>query len=475
MGRTVTAQLAWPDLGALLKEPVEPAASLMSLITYQAPLSLVPLPEPLMVTEEELALVGTSGTAIALSGGSPDFIVDDDLVECPDATFTTAAGIQLAVASPLVPPGSRIRVCPGLYTPVNIPAGKDFLTLEAPRQHGQATQCQAALVPDPTKDAIVDAMGSPAIGFNILANGTTIFGFTVQNTANNPGIFTSSLASGHRLLSNVVQQNTIGLYLNSSGVFDTLVSHNCFRLNIRPGAAGGNGIYSDQGLRNARVNENYFTGNPSASMVFALNQQDIVIDHNDIVDDAGTIVLVSTQNALVEFNHLIRHGGSGVFLGGAVSDTVIRFNRMDDGSTGINSNVQFAATPNEVRIEKNHIRGGTNDGIRLNNTDNSTVSGNKVEGKARDGIRLQNDSNMNAVNNNLSRDNGRDGIRVESPTSTPTPSAQSSANTIEMNKMLGNVEHDCHDDTTGAGTAGTANFWIKNNGKTQNRPGLCRQ
>jgi hypothetical protein len=38
-----------------------------------------------------------------------------------------------------------------------------------------------------------------------------------------------------------------------------------------------------------------------------------------------------------------------------------------------------------------------------------------------------------------------------------------------------NAEHDCHDDSVGLGTAGTANLWIKNHGRTENRPGLCKK
>jgi len=49
----------------------------------------------------------------------------------------------------------------------------------------------------------------------------------------------------------------------------------------------------------------------------------------------------------------------------------------------------------------------------------------------------------------------------------------SSNNRIVSNTMRQNDEHDAHDDTVGAGTAGTANYWIDNNCKTENRPGLC--
>jgi len=47
-------------------------------------------------------------------------------------------------------------------------------------------------------------------------------------------------------------------------------------------------------------------------------------------------------------------------------------------------------------------------------------------------------------------------------------------NQFSENHMSDNVTHDCHDNSAGAGTAGTANFWINDQGATQNRPGLCR-
>ena len=51
----------------------------------------------------------------------------------------------------------------------------------------------------------------------------------------------------------------------------------------------------------------------------------------------------------------------------------------------------------------------------------------------------------------------------------------SASNTISYNKASDNTPVDCYDETTGAGTAGTANFWIKDMGLTQNRPGLCKR
>ena len=49
--------------------------------------------------------------------------------------------------------------------------------------------------------------------------------------------------------------------------------------------------------------------------------------------------------------------------------------------------------------------------------------------------------------------------------------ADTSGNLITHNKARDNVEHDCHDDTPGVPSL---NFWIKNLGRTENKPGLCK-
>jgi parallel beta-helix repeat protein len=467
---------ALADPPTLTPELAEPPVDLSTVVVLQTGLPALgeTLAEPLAVTDAELAGAGSTDEVVPLQlGTSISFVVDDDLAQCPDADFTTATGIQQAIG--VAPAGSRIRVCAGTYTPINV---NKTLIIEHPVQHGQATQCQAALAPDPTKDAIIDAGGTNVIAVQLAANDIVFYGFHVQNTDQNPGMFSSSLFSGYEILFNVVQRNSFGLYLNASGVNETLVRHNCFRSNNRvPAAAGGSGIYSDQGLRNAKIQENAFTGQPSASMIYTLNVQNIVVEHNDAFNDAGTIVLVNTQDSLVQHNHIHNTTSSGIFVGGGVTNTAIRYNRIIDiGGTGITTNVQFTFPPvpnTGLRIEKNHVSGSPFDGIRLNQTDSSLVSGNKSERNLRDGIRLQNDSDSNTVSNNLSRDNGRDGLRVDGPVIFP-PSPQSDLNQIEQNKMLGNVEHDCHDDTAGAGTAGTANFWINDLGKTENRAGLCK-
>lgn len=453
----------WTPPAEVLEPPVDP--STLVIVPTELPNLGEVLAEPQVVTDAELAGVGVTAASETLADPPPGtFVVDDDLAQCSNAQFSGPTGIQTAITA--APPGSTIRVCPGIYTRILI---DKTLTLQAPRQQGTATQCAAPLTPDPTKEAIITGEPPFAGGgvVTIAADSVVFQGFTVQgpNTLTGPGIFTLPTFSGYLIKFNVIQENTFGIYFNASGALSSVVDHNCIRNNNQPGSASGDGIYSDAGLRNAVIQENFITGHDSAAIVLVVNQQDISIIHNDIVDDEGTIVLFAAQNVLVAYNHQIQRGtSSGIFIGGGVTAS-IRFNLIERASTGVN-----ASGPNVLLVEKNNVRDATFEGIRFTATSGSTIRGNKVERSGRDGIRLRNGSNSNDVNNNLSRDNVRDGMRVDGTDFPP----QSSMNDIQQNKMLGNGEHDCHDDTAGTGTGGTANTWLNDIGKTQNRPGLCK-
>jgi nitrous oxidase accessory protein NosD len=50
----------------------------------------------------------------------------------------------------------------------------------------------------------------------------------------------------------------------------------------------------------------------------------------------------------------------------------------------------------------------------------------------------------------------------------------STGNVFENNKASGNHEHDCHDDSTGTGTAGTGNTWKKDKGVNDTPDGICK-
>jgi parallel beta-helix repeat protein len=119
----------------------------------------------------------------------------------------------------------------------------------------------------------------------------------------------------------------------------------------------------------------------------------------------------------------------------------------------------------------NHVRASNYDGVRVEESNGVSVEDNKITDNGYSGILLT-DSDNNTVGDNKVKNNGSasndltsgDGIRVE---------MTSANNTIENNHLKDNVTHDCHDNSVGTGTAGTANSWIDNHGETENKPGLC--
>jgi parallel beta-helix repeat protein len=384
--------------------------------------------------------------------------VDDDHAQNANAQYTSI-GAAVAAAQP----GDTIRVFAGNYNEsVNV---DKTLTFVADRRGG-------SVVVDPA------ALGA---GFNVQANDVRITGFTIQDAQGNAGINLGRTFSGAVIQNDVFQDNTFGIYLKSDGAHATVIEHNQFLHNNADGAAAGNGIYSDQGASNVRIVGNYFTGQQNASVIFVGNgstdqsQSNIRVEGNAMIDDAPMIFVNLTQSR-ISHNVSIRSVGTGIFFGGGVTQTQVVGNVLRDGAfTGINlrtDSVNYPVTaPNTNNvIRDNYISGFGDSGIRLRDgAANNLVAGNWVlnngtggDPTTGDGISLENAQN-NIVRDNQARNNRRDGIRVD---------AGSAGNRIVHNTMLDNGEHDAHDDSTGTGTAHTANFWIDNTGRTQNHPGL---
>src|SRR5581483_8068378 len=90
-------------------------------------------------------------------------------------------------------------------------------------------------------------------------------------------------------------------------------------------------------------------------------------------------------------------------------------------------------------VTANDVSGSASDGISLDGVDKAVVAGNRVSGSARDGIAVV---------------------------------GASSGNTIVFNSARGSGLFDGFDDTTGSGTAGTADTWAFNSLGTKSPGGL---
>jgi parallel beta-helix repeat protein len=435
-----SAHLAQAQINNNTLQQLEAGTALGNVLSLAA--GIDPTITDLAVTDSQLASTGVVLDTIPVLLSDPSMlVVDDDKVQCPEAAFTTINAAVLAAS-----PGGIIRVCPGVYKESVVIAKP--LTLQAPRQQGQATQCKTPTTDDPTQEAIVMYNvalngGNPSEGFDVESSNVTIDGFKVEPDPfiviqDGVGIFTSPAFSGYDIRHNVVQNNTFGIYVNSNGSATTYVRENCLRNNNLPGAASGNGLYSDQGLSNAQITNNYFTGDQSNAIVidtFLTTPHDIAITHNESVDD-GSIGTFDSNNLTVDYNKVTGSAGSGI--------------------------VTFNVTSSEYAF--NDVENGTFNGVSLHSTSNSAVKSNKAIGFQLSGVRIGDSSNYNAVANNRAENNVQAGLGAEN---------NSMGNTIQQNHMKGNTP-DCHDDTLGTGTAGTANFWINDFGSTEDRPGICK-
>jgi parallel beta-helix repeat protein len=434
---------AWSDTNGgpqakLAQEAATPPASVASLPTV-----LDPAMTDLAVTDDELASTGlTPDTAPAPPSSPSMLIVDDDKVQCPNALFTSINAAVLAAA-----PGDTILVCPGLYkesVPILL---KDGLTVQAQKR----ALCNTA--DDPTKEAILQYNttlngGNPSEGFDIESAKVTIDGFKIEPDPtlvlhDGVAIFATRFFSGYDIRHNVVKNNTFGIYVNSDGSALTYVRENCSLNNNLAGAASGNGVYSDQGLSNAQITNNFFTGDQNGAIIidtFLTAPHDIAITHNESVNDGAIGTFASAgpaaYNLTVDYNKVIGSVGSGI----------------------VTTNVA------QSEYAYNIVENGTFNGVSLHLTGGSIVKKNKAIGFQLSGIRIADSSNNNTVANNRAVMNKQAGLEA---------TLLSSGNTIQANHMKGNTP-DCFDDTMGAATAGTANFWINDFGFTENRPGLCK-
>src|SRR5919204_3821533 len=122
-----------------------------------------------------------SAPALALPDPPPGttLIVDDDHMQCPNATFTR---INDAVAAAL--PGYTIKVCPGIYTE-NVIVDKQLTFLG--QTQASDGRCANPITPDRKHDSIVQYPNAPgtganggSAGFSVQASGVVIDGFIVE-------------------------------------------------------------------------------------------------------------------------------------------------------------------------------------------------------------------------------------------------------------------------------------------------------
>ncbi|MEY2474263.1 MAG: hypothetical protein QOK28_3592 [Actinomycetota bacterium] len=403
--------------------------------------------------------------------------VDDDSRHGAGSCDGGAAGsaystIQDAVAA--ADPGDTVKVCPGHYFgPVSV---NKTLTINGPKVgvNGATRTFGGA------SEAVVSSVGTAEDAFILLADNIKLDGFTIQNSR--VGVWTNSGNSGYVVRNNIIRTNVEGLFLNSSGTNPTTVTRNKIVANNNgindpnPASSPGYGIYSDAGLNNVLISANTFSTNFLGGALIqnctgGINNG-ITFKSNRFTDNYSDITIYQNNtNVTIQSNKTfdsrpdndlqwgsafyIGAGATNVLIGGAGAGNTL--NKAPYSGIAVRDDPQCAVSgllpAGGVTIANNIVNDSGNNGIDVTTADPSRVAVSN------------NTLNRNGVVRNDLGFAGGDGIFF---------GAATNGNTISGNNVSGSGRFECEDQSTGAGTAGTANTWTGNNGVgPSSPPAIC--
>jgi hypothetical protein len=342
----------------------------------------------------------TVGATLALTAAAAfgaTIMVDQDGAASPGncagsgPAFTTIqAGVNAAS------PGDTVEVC-GAAAPY---AGA---TVNTPDVHLLGVN-----------DPVVADPGNTAITLN--GNNDSISKFRITNSAT--GITTSPLASGYLISRNTIFNNSIGIFLGSSGATPTLVTRNTIANNNAPGAASGTGIYSDVPLHNATINFNTFDNNDNEQInITPTGPSDtgITIQHNTFTGGNNSDIAfcpgcASGVNDSTISNNKITDphdpaGGSSIFIGGTSSNDTLQRNQIT--SSNFNA-IAIRDTAQGINIVSNRITAPLNNGIDVSSTASGAINAtsNRITNAANVGINLAGGTTGNRLTSNHAKGSG---------------------------------------------------------------------
>ncbi|MGD9890563.1 MAG: right-handed parallel beta-helix repeat-containing protein [Dehalococcoidia bacterium] len=340
-------------------------------------------------------------------------LVDDDMVQCPTAAFDT---IQAAVDA--AAPGAEVRVCDGTYVEqVTIAAGKNNLTVRSANPLG----------------AIIEAPATMTAGGSIVlvtaATGVTIRDFTVTGPV------------------------PIGACSSFSGIFV---------------AGGGSATIQGNLVTQVRcVNP----GSRGIQTGFA------------ILVGRGPEFQVGT--ATVAGNQIDTYQKAGIYVDGPGSSGIVTGNTIDGGGPdpAIARNGIGFLRDATGRASSNQVTGNQYTGPTAGDESASGIILYQLHGGVRIATNQVSANDLGIVVFSASYDSvGTTGVTVQANQSRNNieyglavlaGAATSSGNTFALNQANGNGLFDCIDETTGSGTADTANTWRLNLAGTSSPARLC--
>jgi hypothetical protein len=311
----------------------------------------------------------------------------------------------------------------------------------------------------PTTAAQETVITSPAgAGFAVgPVDRVTVDGFAFSGSTGD-GIDAFAKPGSFSIVDNVFTSNQNGMNVNATGPARSTIARNRFTANNtgNVGQAGTGVLFTSGAANGVTVSDNLFERHASAGVNSIGDPSNrstgLVVSGNRSVDDASFAVINNADGAVVSGNQATKApsaaDGTIIYVVGNTDRLRISSNILSgDAGTGISANGAFGSAPStNLLIESNIIRNRTT-GIAINDAHHSvTVRSNVVQGSTRNGATP-----------------GR-GIRL---------AAGSQGVTVTSNAVIGSSDVDCVDESTGTGTAGTADTWTRNAGRTSTPAGLC--
>jgi nitrous oxidase accessory protein NosD len=376
-------------------------------------------------------------------------VVGTQSASCPNPQHAT---IQAAVDAASA--GDTIRVCAGTYN--------EAVTVDKPLvfRGAQAGVDARFGRTNPARESVVQPPAG-STGFTVTGgvSDVSIDGFTVRD-ATADGISTLSGGSGFTIVNNIVTGNRIGINFRSPGTSSSrsvIRSNRLVDNNNSLPQGGGSGIFLGGGQSTdfTSITQNRFGGHVNADV----NTQGVAngsdpgealsITGNTSVDSATFLVLINATSPRVTTNQITKNSalpsGSAMLIDTNTDGARIEGNTITGGAgTGINVTAQFGSLIPSARltVTTNRITSRTN-GLSVSALDSGTFSGNVIQSSSNNGIQ---------VNASV----------------TPTTPLR-----FIGNVSTGNSVWDATDDTTGGGTAGTANTWTGNVCPKDDPNGIC--
>jgi parallel beta-helix repeat protein len=385
----------------------------------------------------------------------------------PDAA-TVQGGVNAAGT------GDHIKVCPGTYTEqVTIPVGKDKISLESEKHWTAIIKAPAAMVGQKTIVRVNGAQDVKIKDFTITGPGgggcdSLEYGVRVDSGGS------ATIEKNHIT---AIRDNPFSGCQNGNAVqvgraADATTGSATVKENVIDDYQKTGVIVSNTGS-SAKVENNTITGaGPTATIA----QNGIQISggataevrHNDVSGNVYTPQTVVSTGVLLFTPGDVKVEDNNVF-----DNDVNVYDFQSSTAVSIKNNELFGATFDGIDIvqssgataENNKSHDNGFDGIYLSDATSNTLKNNKLTSNAEDGIWLDGESDGNTLQNNQARGSGRDGLHA---------GADASGNTLRDNEGRDSATLDCHDESAGGGTAGTANTWDKDRGDTSAPVGICK-